>query len=190
MSYTDPTGLDEKEFNQVKDIFIAFKQEKLFGKLKDFHVTQRDLKNAGAPEDKPTLTKKEFKEQKDESNIYHTFGDESNRGNLKYLGPVDKYGGSQEQIIGTDDKPEAENCNKASYNYVDPRGDGADGVIKVVGHALLDVIPYIVLGNNEHDQTTIKERALRPVAIAIEKIKKKVEEKAKEIFDSCKGRYE
>ena len=75
-------------------------------------------------------------------------------GNNKYT-KRDKYGGSYELIYDSNGNLVTDEVNKGTYNFVDPKG-----IKGKLGHAVKDVIPYIIYGNSENDPSTPSERLM------------------------------
>jgi RHS repeat-associated protein len=72
--------------------------------------------------------------------IFHTQG-VGNEGNQKFISPN---GGNSEAVFTSCGEPVTDSLNGPSYNFADPLNDP-------VLHAILDVAPYLVLGNDQTD---------------------------------------
>lgn len=84
--------------------------------------------------------------------IWHNVGGAHNR---KF---VTKNGGHCEAVFDSAGHAVTDPRNMASYNYYGP-----SGLIDGAGHALYDVLPYLVLGNSPDDPTNIVRRLIAPI---------------------------
>ena len=131
--------------------------------LEDYNGPQRDAANNAVIGSNPTnpANNDNFKKLPDSESAFHQLDDGSKVS--KYVSKEVDHNGGQAEIIWNDTKNELVMDHKAkgTYNYGESK----------VGHAIKDVLPWILLGTGRDDSSTMRERLLNTLKAAPDFIK-------------------
>lgn len=117
---------------------------RVYGKITGHY--DRNKLNVNLPKNEREAKRKGWRKLSDKASAMHQFHTEGGVKNSKWVSPdghreVVYTGKGKRQHITTDPR------DVGTYNYYDPMKNP-------LGHAVRDVLPYIIAGNNKYDSTT------------------------------------